>query len=48
MPVKKIHFPDYGKIWKYCSPQVMWGVDDEIRDLFKALRDALKADEKNN
>ena len=29
-------------------PQVMWGVDDEIRDLFKALRKALDTDDYEN
>lgn len=40
-------FPIMEKYGNTAPPQVMWGVDDEIRDLFKALRAALKADEKD-
>src|SRR5699024_601585 len=39
-------FPIMEKYGNTAPPQVMWGVDDEIRDLFKAFRVAFKAGEK--
>ena len=39
-------FPIMEKYGNTAPPQVMWGVDDEIRDLFKAFRKAFQAREK--
>src|SRR5690625_946387 len=36
-------FPIMEKYGNTAPPQVMWGVDDEIRDLFKAFRAAFQA-----
>src|SRR5699024_5202076 len=38
--------PIMEKYGNTAPPQVMWGVDDEIRDLFKAFRKAFQAREK--
>lgn len=40
-------FPIMEKYGNTAPPQVMWGVDDEIRDLFKAFRAALQDGEKD-